>query len=134
MFGYIEFLLKSGLQFQGLYPGLSRVAAHALYGNLPFRDESLQRMKDATSHYYAELIEMGVAQGDVDPQVNREMAAFVLSAVFNDLGNFFLRKIGADPAALAERSFSQEELDLLQQIAGEAIQILKMGMGKRNAC
>jgi TetR/AcrR family transcriptional regulator len=134
MFAYIEHLLRSGMEFQGRYPALSRVAVQALYGNLSLRDESLQRMKDAASHYYVELIEMGVAQGDVDPQIDRPMAAFVLSAVFNDLGNYFLRQIGADPATLAERQFTPQEFDLLQGMAGEAIQILKTGLGKRNGC
>lgn len=131
MFDYTEYLLQAGMAFQGRYPRLSQVAARALYGSMPFRDEGLRRMKESAGQYYRELIDMGVAQGDVDPEVDREMAAFVLSAVFNDLGNYFMAKIGLDPLELGERGFGEEHMGLLRQMARAAIQILKTGMGKK---
>jgi AcrR family transcriptional regulator len=134
MFAYISALVRAGTHFQARYPGLSRVAARALYGSLPFRDESLQHMKETVSHYFLELIEMGVARGDVDPGVNRQMAAFVLGAVFNELGNYFLRQIGWDPAELAVREFTAAELDQLDQIVTEALQLLRHGLGTKESC
>jgi TetR/AcrR family transcriptional regulator len=129
MFAYIEYLVAIGVEFQFAQPQLNMVAYRALYGTMPFRDESLQRFKEAASGFYLQLVDMGIAQGDICPQVNREAAAFVLSAVFNDFGNYFFRKIDIDPHVLVERKLSIEEQQLMLTAMNEVMAILKGGIG-----
>jgi TetR/AcrR family transcriptional regulator len=129
MFAYIEYLVVTGVEFQFAQPRLNMVAYRALYGTMPFRDESLQRFKEAAAGFYRQLVDMGIAQGDICPQVNREAAAFVLAAVFNDFGNYFFRKVGIDPHVLVERKLSAEEQQLMIDTMGEVMEILKAGIG-----
>jgi TetR/AcrR family transcriptional regulator len=129
MFAYIKYLVETGLEFQFVQPRLNMVAYRALYGTLPFRDETLQRFKEAASDFYRQLVDMGIAQGDISPQVNREAAAFVLAAVFNDFGNYFFRKINVDPHILVERQFSVEEQQGMRDAMNEVMEVLKSGLG-----
>jgi TetR/AcrR family transcriptional regulator len=131
MFAYIEYLVRTGLEFQFAQPRLNMVAYRALYGTMPFRDESLQRFKEAAADFYRQLVEMGIAQGDICPEVNREAAAFVLAAVFNDFGNYFFRKFDMDPHVLVERKLSAEEQQAMRTAMSEVMQILKSGIGCR---
>jgi AcrR family transcriptional regulator len=130
MFAYIKYLVESGLEFQFAQPRLNMVAYRALYGTLPFRDETLLRFKDAAAGFYRQLVEMGVSQGDLREDVNREAAAFLLAAVFNDFGNYFFRKVGADPHILVERTLTTEEQQAMRDSMDEVMEILRSGIGR----
>ena len=130
LFAYLKYLIRAGLEYQFAQPKLNQVAYKAIYGTLPFRHESLQRMKDAAADYYRQLVEMGIAHGEIKPDINRETAAFVMGAVFNDFGNYYIRKIGGDPYQIVEQKFSEAEIQVLEETLDEVIQILKQGLGK----
>ena len=50
-------------------------------------------MKENAIGYYRDLIDKGIAQGDISPEIDPNLAAFVLGAVLNQFGNYLFKEI-----------------------------------------
>lgn len=132
IFDYIHWLFEVGLEFQIAHPRLMQVGYRALYGNnMPFQSESLERMKAAGDTFFRNLVRQGIQQGDIDPNIDEEMAAFILSTWLNEFGNHLLKKMHIDPQKLINRELDQVQNQRILEDVDHLMAILKHGMSPR---
>jgi AcrR family transcriptional regulator len=96
LFAYLRWLFKSSAQFELAHPRLSEVAYRAYHGDLPFRDETIVRLKKGGLDYFQHLIQQAITNGDIHPSVDAEVAAFIFNTLLGEFGSFLLHRLGRD--------------------------------------
>lgn len=134
IFDYIHWLFEIGLEFQIAHPRLMQVGYRALYGsNMPFQSESLERMKAAGEAFYRDLVEQGMRQGDIDPDIDKDMAVFVLSTWLNEFGNHILGKLAIDPQQLITGELDPAQHQRILKDVDHLMEILRFGLAPHQA-
>ena len=112
LFDYLRWLVRVGISFEFSQPKLAQVAYRALFGDRPFGDEVLDQVKRSVLDYYRSLLEMGVAQGCVDPHVDMETAVFIVSTLFTEFGRHLVERLQLSVDDLGGGRIKHEDLDL----------------------
>ena len=76
IFNYMRWMIANSAEFELAYPRLSRIGYRMLNGGADENKIFAQAMESA-QHYYISLVTLGKAQGDIDPDLDDEMAATV---------------------------------------------------------
>lgn len=132
-FPYLRWLLGASARFDLTHPTLARVVNRALYGDLPLRNEAIRRTKTISLRYVQELVEQGIYQGDIHPQIDPHLAAFVISnTLSNELGSFILDRLEIDSYQLVQDDF---DLDMrkVDHIFDQLIDVLQRGLENRSS-
>lgn len=133
VFAYLRWLLVAGLDFQFSNPLLAQIGLRAMYGDAPLPAEVLAQIREGTNQYFAQLIQQGMAQGDVDPTLDADVAAFVFNAVFTSLGDYVLKRLRIPPEQLRDGDLQPLGAPEAQRIFNEVLGILERGLGSANA-
>ncbi|MGB7414400.1 MAG: TetR/AcrR family transcriptional regulator, partial [Thermosynechococcaceae cyanobacterium] len=132
-FDYLRWLFRVSARFDFEHPKLSQLVYRARYGALPFRDEVLEQTKKASSDYIQPLVERGIAQGDINPEIEPDLATYIVNTLGNELGSLILERLDIDPERLAEEGpLADLDMTAVEKIFDDLIQVLEQGMG-RNA-
>lgn len=129
VFAYLRWLLVAGLDFQFSNPLLAQIGLRAMYGDAPLPAEVLAQIREGTNQYFAQLIQQGMAQGDVDPTLDADVAAFVFNAVFTSLGDYVLKRLRIPPEQLRDGDLQPLGAPAAQRIFNEVLGILERGLG-----
>lgn len=127
LFDFLRWLVREGAQFELSQPKLAQVAYRALFGDRPFGEEAFAEVKKAATGYYENLIQLGIAQGAIDPNINREMAVFVLSTVFNEFGRFLIEQKKVNAHDLVGGQLDKAA-DTVAVLADQLINLLEYGL------
>ena len=131
LFAYLRWLFRASAQFELAHPRLSEVAYRAYRGDLPFRDETIQRMKQGGLDYFRQLVEQGIENGDVAPGVDAEIAAYIFNTLIGELGGFLLARLGLD-AKQDVQNVSPGVWESMEASFSQLIDILQHGMGSKS--
>jgi AcrR family transcriptional regulator len=113
------------------YPRLTRLAYRAYSSTLPFQDEVNRRSKALASEYLRDFVQQGIAQGAIAPDIDPDMATFVIEAVVTQLGPFFMAQLDIDVDHLAERGAERFATAEIEQRFDQLVRILERGLGSR---
>ena len=120
LFTLIRWLWKTGLTFEFSNPQLAQITYRAVYGDAPLPTETLAILKRGAQTYFQTLVAQGITAGTIRPEIDPEAAAFVLHAIFTNLGDYLIQRHGGDPAQLLTQSrttfASLEAEQFLEQI------------------
>ena len=128
LFPYLRWLFNVGFQFQLSNPRLAMVAYRALYTEMLFRDEVLFQFRSQVKDFYRQLLEMGVRQGDIDPEIDLETAAFLLDNIFGELGNYLVRQLGLSEETFRTMHFTETQQAEMERVYNQVIHILERGL------
>jgi AcrR family transcriptional regulator len=112
------------------YPLLTRLFGRAMSGALPFHDEIVGRMKALANAHWRSFVQRGIEGGDIDPAVDPDLAALLLSATFNDLGPYIMQRLEIDNAALHELDVARFQTPEVDRIFDDMIRMLERGIGR----
>ena len=129
LFETIRWLFSINLRFQFTHPHLNRVAYRALYGNNPLRIETMALLKENAASYYRDLIRRGIEQGDLDPELDADLAAFILGAVFNEFGDYLLKELEVDLLSLIDEQIPTDAYEKMMGEVDKLLEILNKGLG-----
>jgi AcrR family transcriptional regulator len=129
LFDYLSWLFRVGVEFQFFRPRLAEVGYRAMYTDAPFRQELTQRLQAAAHDYYRQLIEHGVRNGDVDPNVNPDLAAYMFGALLNEFGKYIMATLDWDVKAIVRRGLNETEQKELDELVEQFLYVLRNGMG-----
>ncbi|MFO7663639.1 MAG: TetR/AcrR family transcriptional regulator [Chloroflexota bacterium] len=101
IFDTLRWLFSHGMNFEFSNPRLAQIGYRAIYGDAPLPDETKALLHDNSGRFFRPLIEQGMANGDIDPELDPELAAFLFNAVFTQLGDYMLERLGVSAAELA---------------------------------
>ncbi len=130
LFDFLRWLMREGTRFELSNPLLARVAYRALFSDRPFGDEPFANLQKAAQDFYDGLIEMGVAQGVIDSQIDRGLATFIISATLNEFGRYLIAREQVDVEALARGEIDYRLLPT-EQLADQLICIFERGLAPR---
>ena len=127
VFRYLLWTSQASLQLQILYPKLVKIAYRALHSNA-YPQEFWARAQEETHKFFLRLVAIGKEQGDIAPEVDDDLAAFIFSTVVSNLGQYMLPHITEVNAAQPEASafFSSKVTHIFEQ----TLAILEHGMGR----
>lgn len=132
LFDFLRWVIREGARFEFSKPLLAQVASRALFSDKPLGDSPLLHLQTMVKTYYQGLVQLGKAQGVIDPTLDDELGVFLLSTTFNNFGKFILEKNQVNLDELANGNFDYKSIhmeDLTDQIIG----ILEKGLAPKNS-
>ena len=114
--------------FELQYPKLAKIGYKATSGKSPLPEDLLIKGKHATIQYFVTLINQGKAGGEIRPDIDAEIAAFIFVSALSEMGNYvstysLSKSIGVNPGkpTAAQRSD-------IERLYKQVIMILKNGI------
>jgi hypothetical protein len=108
------------------------VGYRAHYGDLPFRDEIIAQAKETSRQYFDQLVQKAVADGDIAPEVDPAMAAFVVNTLLAELGGYLIRCLGLDPAEVGRHGEMPFEPEVVERVFDDLVRVLQFGLASPN--
>lgn len=130
-FYYLRWQFLQGIKFQLSDPKLNMMVYRAIYSNSSIKDEVLLNIKSASIKYFRDLLHQGVSSGDIRSDVDTEIAAFVLSTITNEFGNFLISKYSLSPDELLPSTAAIIDDQNLQKDIDQLISIFESGIGNQ---
>ena len=112
------------------YPLLTKLVLRAMNGHVPFEDAMLQSMRALALDHWRTFVQGGIAQGDVDPHVDPDLAALMLNAVFNEVGSYVMQRLGIEAGTLHELDVTTFQTPDVEHIFDDTIRLLERGIGR----
>jgi AcrR family transcriptional regulator len=127
IFRYLLWTAQAGVKLQLLYPDLVKIAYRALHSN-SYPKQFWKRAMEETHKFSLRLVAIGKAQGDIAPEIDDNLAAFLFDTVFSNLGQYLLPYITQYQEHTLENDtiFPPEIVTIFEQ----TMSILQYGMGK----
>lgn len=129
-FALLRWQMQASLQVGLAAPQLTRLMYRAVTDELPFRDEIARRLQSAGDSHLQALLAEGIARGELAPDLDLELAAFVLRQLTANTHELLLRRLGvtleeaaADVALLSGPA--------VERIYDQLVQMLQFGLSPR---
>lgn len=130
-FEFLRWAFGIRIQFEVANPKLNQVAYKAFFDDAPFLDEVLKEGERQADEFTKSLIARGSALGDLDPNLDPELATFIFNSIFLHLGEFLMKRLNVSPEELLqERPFLFESPEADRLFNG-IMDILEQGMGRK---
>jgi TetR/AcrR family transcriptional regulator len=128
IFRYLRWMAEAGVQFELAYPDLVRVGYRAFSHNL-YPQEFQARARQKAHEFYKQLVALGKEQGDIPPELDEDLAAYIFDAIFLGLGQYLFLRVGmsADGPPGQQAFFESPEVG---RIFEQTVNILEQGMGQ----
>ena len=130
VFSYIRWLLRAGLDFEFSNPKLAQIGYRAIYGDAPLPTDTREVIEEGAMRYFRQLVQQGVAQGVIDSEIDRNVAAFMFNVVFTNLGDFMMKRQAIDPEQVLADSGQSLVSPETERMFDQVLRILQSGMGK----
>ncbi|HTL88409.1 MAG TPA: TetR/AcrR family transcriptional regulator [Leptolyngbya sp.] len=128
-FAHLRWLFGESTQFNLSHPALSQIINRAVYGEIPFRDEVLERIQNASVLYLRRLVEQGIDRGDLNSRINPDLATFVTTTLADGLRYFIPQRLALDANQLTQTRSPAIDLQSIEQIFDDLVHVLEHGMG-----
>jgi len=125
-FAYVRWLSEAGIKFELARPQLSRIGYRAVRGGALPADLQAQA-KAGAAVFFRQLVEQGQARGDIAPELDADLAAFLFNVIFSELGGYLLGRLQDEMVPGDGRSLF-ESLEA-ERLFDQVLQILESGMG-----
>lgn len=130
VFETLRWLLDAMLSFELQYPKLAQVGFRAAYGKSPLPEEVLQQGRQATTAYFRALIERGQRGGELRREIDPSTAAWMLTAVLNEMGSQFRARLADEDAALPAAAIQRRNAAELERMYGQVLAVLENGLAQ----
>jgi TetR/AcrR family transcriptional regulator len=127
VFRYLHWMAQAGVQFELAYPELIRLGYRVLNRN-SYPEKIQARVRPETLAFYKRLVVKGKEQGNIAPEIDEDLAAFVFDTILSGLGQYLLPQIAArQNKPTQDQAFF--EIPEVVRIFDQTIDILESGMG-----
>lgn len=130
-FATLRWQMQASVQVGLAAPLLTRLMYRAVTDDLPFRDEIARRLQFAGDTHLQALLAEGVRQGEIDPSLDMELAAFALRQLMANVRELLLRRLGVT-MEVAAGDITLLSGPAAEQLYDELIHILQFGLGPRS--
>jgi TetR/AcrR family transcriptional regulator len=130
IFNYMRWMIANSAEFELAYPRLSRIGYRMLNGNANENKIFAQAMENA-QHYYVTLVTLGKAQGDIDPELDDEMAATVFRVVLSEMGRHIVQRIVAQYGTDWQGEQAIFDFPEARRMYEQLLQVIEFGLGNR---
>ena len=128
LFDTMRWLFREMAKFQLLYPDLAKIGNRAVFSKSPLPEDIVTRGTQSTLQYFVKLIEAAKGRGEVRPEVDASVAAFIFTAALSELSSFLTTHADGHPAAyLTEENYPVYEAEMAR-IYDQILGILQSGI------
>lgn len=131
-FQELRWLFGVSTQFSIQHPQLSQIVNRAAYSDSPVKEEALQHIHIAAKQPIQDLVEKGIANGDLRAEVDLDLATFVILTASSNLRYFIPEKLNLDTNKLTESAEVDVDMQAVERIYDELIQVFEKGLGSGN--
>jgi len=131
IFAYLGRLIEAGVRYELSSPKLSKIGYRAVRNNSLPEDIKAQSA-DSGRGLIEQLVASGKRRGDIRPDVDEDLAAFVFQVIFSELGGYIMQRLQVGESLPLADGRSLFEAPEAQAIFIQILHILEFGMGKRN--
>ena len=131
-FQELRWLFGVSTQFSIQHPQLSQIVNRAAYSDSPVKEEALQHIQIAAKRPIQDLVEKGIANGDLRPELDPDLATFIILTASNNLRYFIPEKLNLDTHKLAESTELEIDMQAVERIYGELILVFEKGLGSNS--
>lgn len=128
-FEKLRWMFRLQTQFDLKHPRLGEVAYRLFSGNLPFKDEMIERFQEQGDRSIRKLIEQGIEDGSIAPDINIDVAVFIVRTLFGELSRFLQTQLALDDSAFFTRELKESEWDNANRYFDHLLTYLQFGMG-----
>lgn len=128
IFPYLEWAIDVGVQFRFAHPKLDRVVYRALTDPSALGSDHLRQIKDQAAAYYKQLVQLGMARGDIDPGFDPELVAFVFSTLTAELGLFAIRRLHVDEEGINSAELAGRYVSEIRPLYMDLMRMLQHGL------
>ncbi|MBE9063411.1 TetR/AcrR family transcriptional regulator [cf. Phormidesmis sp. LEGE 11477] len=121
------------IQFSLHHPQLTQIINRAAYSDSPVKKEVFQRLQAAYKKPIHDLVERGIANGDLRADLDPDLATFMILTTADNLRYFIPEKLEIDTEALTESAEIVLDMQGVERIFDGLIQVLERGMGSTTA-
>ena len=93
VFHTLRWLLKAGVGFEFSNPWLSQISYRAVLDDVPLPEETEALIRSGSMQYFNQLVQKGMKEGDIAPDIDPGVAAFAFNAVFMNLGSYIMERL-----------------------------------------
>ncbi|MCP5095829.1 MAG: TetR/AcrR family transcriptional regulator [Chloroflexi bacterium] len=130
-FDFLRWMFSIRIQFEVVQPKLNRIAYKAISDESQMLHDVRLKGAEYADAITQDILARGQAEGDLDPDLDTELAAFIFNSIFVRLGDFMLQQLNIKPKDLEQdRPYLFESSEAKAVFAG-IMQILEQGMGKK---
>ena len=129
IFAYLRWMTEVGAAFQLAYPELTRMALRSA-NTAPYLKTFGGRAHELAVAFCRRLVDVGVQQGDIAPDVDRELAAVVVDAVLTGVGNYAIERLLKGHVASGQDDGAPADLSTVTDLFARAACILEHGLGR----
>lgn len=123
-FESLNHLFKVMATFELQYPKLAKIGYRAANGKSPLPEEMVENAKLSTRQYFANLLESGIANGEIRDDTNIEVTAFLFASALSELGNF----LSINPASIGMDQQSIDQVTNIETTYQQIIAVIKHGI------
>ena len=132
-FRELRWLFDISTQFSLQHPRLTQIINRAAYGDSPVKKDILQHLQAAGKKPIQDMVEQGIASGDLRADLDPDLATFIILTAGGNLRYFIPEKLEMDTAKLKENAELELDMQGIEQIYDGLIQVLERGMGSATA-
>lgn len=130
IFTTLRWLMNAGLSFEFSNPRLTKISYRAVFDDVPLPEETLALIRQGSKGYFAQMIQQGIQDGTIRPDIDPDVAAFTFDAIFTNLGKYLMERLEIAPDSLLEnrtQAFNREDA---RQAMNAVVSILEKGLTK----
>jgi AcrR family transcriptional regulator len=126
VFETLRHLFQIMAGFEVRYPQLAKIGYRAVHSKSQLPEDIMASARRSTQQYFIELIEEGKKQGEIRPEIDANVTAFIFTATLTELGNSLIARAGF---FTSEDNFSGRTPEL-EKIYNQIVSILQVGIAK----
>jgi hypothetical protein len=107
---------------------VAKIGYKATSGKSPLPEDLLVKGKRSTLQYFISLIDQGKFSGEIRPDIDSEIAAFIFVSALSEMGNFVAAHPQMELDSTISGSPTPAQLAEIKRIYQQIILILKNGM------
>ena len=129
-FQELRWLFGVSTQFSMQHPQLNQIINRAAYRDSPVKEEALRHIQIAAKQPIYDLVEKGIANGDLRSELDPDLATFVILTASDSLRYFIPEKLNLDTHELAENADVEIDMQAVERIFDELILVFERGLGR----
>ena len=91
-FGYFRWMIKTGMEFNTSHPMLTQAISRVMFGEGMYYGNTFADVRERTAQGLRAMIEQAVANGEVDPSVDVDLAVMIMETWSNTISSYILNE------------------------------------------
>jgi len=132
-FAFLRWLFSVSINFEFINPKLAQMGYRAM-NNQTLPEEIMIQGKEAGRLYFKQLVQAGMARGDLRSDLDVDAAAFLINTLITEFGYYLIQRLGLRREELGERWQSlTEKSAAANELFDQLMNMLELGLGKGKA-